>query len=226
MGVPSKIDSGAWTGLRDGANAPSTRPVPSPFIMTVVLFGSGWIVAWLPQKLLLHFAWKRLGSPIFFDELNGQAIAITLAAGIAAALLCLARGRFLAAFTAGLAATIASAITQWVQMDRAVDHPMASVIRPYFVQQSREPVYFGGRVSRAHWEWEWQVLTPSFGPERILVANALGAKATAGDTCLIARVDADSPVRIVRLIRLVSAGDGSGSYLNADANMARCFAMK
>jgi len=226
MALRSDIDSSAWTGLSDGADVSPNRRAPSPPIMAVALFCIGCIVAWLPKKLLLFFIWKRLGSPMFFDELNGQAMAITLAAGIIAALLCFARSRLLAAFAAGFAATIASAITQSVQVDRAVDHPKASIIRPYFLQKSREPVYFGGRVSRSHWEWEWQVINPSFGPERNLVASDLGAKATAGDTCLIAQVDADSPVRIVRSVRLVSAGDGSGSYLNADANMARCFAMK
>ena len=226
MGEPTSINSQRWTGtFGPGWFGQSSRP-PSPIILSIFLFGSGCIVGWLPHQLLNHLVWKQLGSPIFFDDLNVPEMAITIVAGVVAAVLCRRSGRLQAAFAAGFVAMLASALTHCVQLKQAVDHPAATITRAYFVTQSWGPVYIGSRANSAHWEWEWQVLNPLGRRERINLADELGAQAKPGDSCVIARVDADAPVRLVRSMRLLSAGDGTGSWLNAHDNMTRCFAIK
>jgi hypothetical protein len=194
--------------------------------MALFIFFTGCVAARLPELALFHAAWMGQGSPLFIDELNSQVILSALACALVVIFLFLRRTSLSVLFFAGFFTVLSSAIVMSAQSIKPAALPAATVARTFFILASEQPVYLAGRGQRSHWEWEWKVINSSGEQERIAVPNHLGTLAVADDTCLLADVDTASPIRTIRSFRLVSAGDGSGSWVNADANRGRCFAMK
>lgn len=230
MGEQIHVRSESWTGpLEPAAQLSVTGSADSsPLVVAIGCVVAGGAAGWLPMHVIILLAWWQLGSPAYVAGNHVPALMLLGGIGLVALVRPLRAqqwwGRL---FIAELLVTVGSGVWTAAALAQAVGHPPAAPEQRYFVEANRSPVYFGSRSGDGdHWHWQWRVADAEGSTLLLAVPETWSERVVAGDSCLIARIDAAGPARLVRSVRIWSAGDGSGSYLVVADNRRRCLSGK
>ncbi|RKS92081.1 hypothetical protein DFR51_1657 [Sphingosinicella microcystinivorans] len=217
---PEPIDSRRWTGDIDDTPKPALVPaLPSRFVgpVLVVLMASGLMFA--ASSLI----WVASGSPmVVAPPMKVATLKFPLLAAFGTLFLLRSRPRQAFVWT-----TIVFSFSLFLAYQFGYLHdlntPRTEKQATYFVENISRPGYGGRRESRIFPELRLSTERGTY--ISIPTTRAFAKRLTSGDSCLKAKVSRGRYGFAFIEPIILSAGDGTGSFLVAAVNRKRCFSL-
>lgn len=217
--TPPFVDSRCWTGELPSPPPPRTHAqVQASLAALPAVFAVLAAFVLLPRAAVV--VWHLSGTPLLISP--GPSAA-TFMAGLAAGLIIAVLLRRQSALNRGAIAICACLVTafglhgyHYLSDWRS---PPETYVASFFVESIRMPDAFSKHAPLV----PTITVSSSRGWRQSMIAGAgFAARLTPGDSCLKAEVRQGRHGFAFVTARIASAGDGTGSFVVADANRARC----